>query len=153
MTVVMDRVQTLVEQGEHVANILDVAETEALELRDIMDNYPHRQVDALRVEVDRLHGSAATTSQEVQTLETALQEARAEILDLGTRLSMSETTTLQSFEKDPGGYVSMSQGLTVHVGVSGGTLWPSTRIRNLPTQTGFASVQKHSSPIPRIINP
>ncbi|GJU68761.1 hypothetical protein Tco_1255020 [Tanacetum coccineum] len=41
MTVVVDRVQTLVEQGEHIANILDVAEMEVLELRDIMDNYPH----------------------------------------------------------------------------------------------------------------
>ncbi|GJX81750.1 hypothetical protein Tco_0331231 [Tanacetum coccineum] len=49
-------------------------------------------VDALRVEVDGLHGSAATTSQEVQTLETALQEARAEISDIGTRLSVSESS-------------------------------------------------------------
>nr|GEY45012.1 hypothetical protein [Tanacetum cinerariifolium]GEY71947.1 hypothetical protein [Tanacetum cinerariifolium] len=92
MTAMEERVQTLVEQGEHVADILDMAETKVLELRDVVYNYPHGQVDALRVEVDRLHGSAATMSQRVQILETPLHEARVENQDLRTRLSASKSS-------------------------------------------------------------
>ncbi|GKA90620.1 putative ribonuclease H-like domain-containing protein [Tanacetum coccineum] len=43
-----------------------------LELRYRVDAYPHEQVNALRVEVDGMHGSTETTTQEVQTLQTAL---------------------------------------------------------------------------------
>ncbi|GJX64819.1 hypothetical protein Tco_0299162 [Tanacetum coccineum] len=49
-------------------------------------------VDALRVKVDGLHGSAATMSQRVQILETALQEARIENQDLRTCLSASASS-------------------------------------------------------------
>ncbi|GJZ37997.1 hypothetical protein Tco_0584188 [Tanacetum coccineum] len=46
-------------------------------------------VDALREEMDGLHGSTETMSQQIQTLETALQEVRAENQDLRNRLSAS----------------------------------------------------------------
>ncbi|GKE41609.1 hypothetical protein Tco_1468893, partial [Tanacetum coccineum] len=75
-----------------VQDVLNVAETEVLELRYRVDAYPREQVDALRVEVDGLHESTKTTSQRVQTQETALQEARKEIQDLQTRLSTSKSS-------------------------------------------------------------
>ncbi|GKB50483.1 hypothetical protein Tco_0901236 [Tanacetum coccineum] len=83
---------TLVEDEEYVQDVLDVVDIEIVELRDKVDDYPREQVDTLRVEVDGLHGSTVTLSQRVQTLETALQEARAEIQDLQTRLSASESS-------------------------------------------------------------
>ncbi|GJZ01980.1 hypothetical protein Tco_0519941 [Tanacetum coccineum] len=82
---------TLAEQGVLVASKLDETETLVLEMRDIVDNYPRGQVDALREEMDGLHGSTKTMSQKMQTLETALQEVRAENQDLRTRLSASES--------------------------------------------------------------
>ncbi|GJU09541.1 hypothetical protein Tco_1131937 [Tanacetum coccineum] len=86
MATIEERVQTLVEDDKYVQDVLDVVDTEIAELRDRVDDYPREQVDTLRVEVDGLHGSAATTSQRVQTLETALQEARTETQDLQTCL-------------------------------------------------------------------
>ncbi|GJU80986.1 hypothetical protein Tco_1283351 [Tanacetum coccineum] len=82
---------TLAEQGVLVASKLDETETLVLEMRDIVDNYPRGQVDALREEMDGLHGSTKTMSQKMQTLETALQEVRAQNQDLRTRLSASES--------------------------------------------------------------
>ncbi|GKE35124.1 hypothetical protein Tco_1454446, partial [Tanacetum coccineum] len=78
--------------GELVASKLDETETQVLEIRGIVDNYPRGQVDALREEVDGLHGSTVTMSQRVQILETTLQEVRAENHDLQTRLSASESS-------------------------------------------------------------
>ncbi|GJY34799.1 hypothetical protein Tco_0419268 [Tanacetum coccineum] len=49
-------------------------------------------VDTLRHKVDGLHRIAATMSKQVQILETALQEVRAENQDLQTRLSASESS-------------------------------------------------------------
>ncbi|GKB05720.1 reverse transcriptase domain-containing protein [Tanacetum coccineum] len=86
MATIEERVQTLVKDDKYVQDVLDVVDTEIAELRDRVDDYPREQVDTLRVEVDGLHGSAATTSQRVQTLETALQEARTETQDLQTCL-------------------------------------------------------------------
>ncbi|GJV99094.1 hypothetical protein Tco_1554346 [Tanacetum coccineum] len=77
ITTVEERVQTLVEDGEYVQDILNVVDTEIAELRDVVDDYPCGQVDTLRHEVDGLHGIAATMSQRVQILENALQEAIA----------------------------------------------------------------------------
>ncbi|GKE39611.1 hypothetical protein Tco_1463016, partial [Tanacetum coccineum] len=86
-----ERVQTLVEDGEYVQDVLDVVDTEIAKLRDIVDDYPRGQVDTLRHEVDGLHGIVATMSHLVHILETALQEVTAENLDLQTRLSVSES--------------------------------------------------------------
>ncbi|GJV03273.1 hypothetical protein Tco_1336842 [Tanacetum coccineum] len=48
MTAVEEGVHTLAEQEVLVASKLDETETQVLEMRDIVDNYPHGQVDALR---------------------------------------------------------------------------------------------------------
>ncbi|GJU94411.1 hypothetical protein Tco_1319167 [Tanacetum coccineum] len=84
MSTVKERVQTLVEDGEYVQDVLDVVDTEIAELRDVVDDYPRGHVDTLRHEVDGLHGIAATMSQLVHILETALQKVMAENLDLQT---------------------------------------------------------------------
>ncbi|GKD73544.1 hypothetical protein Tco_1331826 [Tanacetum coccineum] len=63
MTAVEDGVHTLTEQGVLVASKQDETKTQVLEMRDIVDNYPHGQVDALRKEMDGLHGSIETMSQ------------------------------------------------------------------------------------------
>nr|GEU40204.1 cyclic nucleotide-binding domain-containing protein [Tanacetum cinerariifolium] len=50
ITAIEERVQLLIEDGEHVGDVPDVVETEVLELRYKVDNYPREHVDALRVE-------------------------------------------------------------------------------------------------------
>ncbi|GKA42060.1 hypothetical protein Tco_0734720 [Tanacetum coccineum] len=65
MTNVEDGVQTLAKQGGLIVSKLYETETQVLEMRDIGDNYPREQVDALRVEVDGLHGSTPTMNQRV----------------------------------------------------------------------------------------
>ncbi|GJV16785.1 hypothetical protein Tco_1362108 [Tanacetum coccineum] len=52
MATIEERVQTLVEDEEYVQDVLDVVDTEIAELRDKVDDYPRKQVDTLRVEVD-----------------------------------------------------------------------------------------------------
>nr|GEW68755.1 hypothetical protein [Tanacetum cinerariifolium] len=91
MNTIEEILQTLIGDAEYIQDVLDVVDTKIAELRDRVDDYPCKQVDTLRVEVDGLHGSAMTTCQRVQTLETTLQEARAEIQDLRIRLSASES--------------------------------------------------------------
>ncbi|GJT39052.1 hypothetical protein Tco_0938917 [Tanacetum coccineum] len=92
ITIIEEGVKIVTGQGELVASKLDDTETQVLEMRDIVDNNPHRQVDALREEVDGLHGSTVTMSQRVQILETILQEVSAKNQDLQTRLSASESS-------------------------------------------------------------
>nr|GEU76125.1 hypothetical protein [Tanacetum cinerariifolium] len=74
MTTVNEGEQTLTKQGELVTSKLDDTKTQVLKMRDIVDNYPRIHDDALREEVDGLHGSTETTSQRVRTLEIVLQE-------------------------------------------------------------------------------
>ncbi|GJX10196.1 hypothetical protein Tco_0200055 [Tanacetum coccineum] len=89
MATVKERVQTLVEDGEYVQDVLDVVDTGIAELRDVVDDYPRGHVYTLRHKVDGLHGIIATMSHRVQILEIALQEVRLESQDLRTRLSAS----------------------------------------------------------------
>nr|GEW22996.1 reverse transcriptase domain-containing protein [Tanacetum cinerariifolium] len=51
MATVEERVQTLVEDGEYVQDVLDVVNTKIAELRDVVDDYPHGKVDTLRLEI------------------------------------------------------------------------------------------------------
>ncbi|GJY77486.1 hypothetical protein Tco_0482602 [Tanacetum coccineum] len=88
LTATNERVQSLSQDVEHVQDVLDVDETDVFELRYTVDAYPREQVDTLRVKVDGLHRGAETMSQ------TALQDARAEIQDLRTRLSASEMSEM-----------------------------------------------------------
>nr|GEU33573.1 hypothetical protein [Tanacetum cinerariifolium] len=92
MTAAEDRVESLAQDVKHVQDVLDVAETKVVELRYRVDAYSREQVDAFRVEVDGLHKSTKVMSQRVQTLKTALQEAKAEIHDLWTCLSTSKSS-------------------------------------------------------------
>nr|GEY16722.1 reverse transcriptase domain-containing protein [Tanacetum cinerariifolium] len=68
MTATEGRVQSLLHDGEHVQDVLDVVQIKVTELRYQVDTYP----------------------QEVQTLQATLEDTRAEVLDLRTRLSESE---------------------------------------------------------------
>ncbi|GKF91253.1 hypothetical protein Tco_0274954, partial [Tanacetum coccineum] len=54
-TTLEEGVQTLAEQGKLVAGKLDKTETQVLNMRDIVNNYPRGQVDLLKEEVDGLN--------------------------------------------------------------------------------------------------